>query len=106
MKHEQKRSRKLDPETPAPAGAAPANRQGDPDTFPTITLSEVDPEARSLYADSEVRAALSEETYSFEVPGRDLRGLADPNQLGSEDPYDSSAESIRLCALADTLSRK
>ncbi len=78
------------------------------DTLPTITLTEVDSEASSLYSDAEASAVISSETYGFDRPGRDLGGSAElrqPISLNSLDSVDSGAESFRLCLLADTLSK-
>ena len=75
------------------------------DTLPTITLTEVDSEASSLYSDAEASAVISSETYGFDRPGRDLGGSAELSQPISLSSLDSGAESFRLCLLADTLSK-
>ncbi len=75
------------------------------DTLPTITLIEVDSEAPSLYSDAEASAVISSETYAFDGPARDPGAPVEPNRAVSLNPYDSAAESFRLCALADTLSK-
>ena len=49
---------------------------------------------------------ISSETYAFEDrPRRDLGAPADPNPPVSLSPHDPAAESFRLCAVADTLSK-
>ena len=65
-------------------------------------VEEVVVEAPALYADGEDEITF-EADYAFDTSGVDLGGLADPNQPRSDNPYDSRGESLRLCALSDTL---
>lgn len=76
---------------------------GEKESSPTLTLSEVVPGELSLYDDDEVEAALRSDAFEFDVPsrGRKPRSSDDAISLASG----STRSPLRLCGLADTLSK-
>jgi hypothetical protein len=75
------------------------------DTSPTIPLTELAPEAPTLYQDDEVRAALRKDRYGFELSGGAAASATKRDDPLSIAEHDSNEESFRLCGLADTLSQ-
>jgi hypothetical protein len=88
-------------------------RSGSP-TPSTLWLMDEDPdpapadgsrEQATLFEDGAVRSALMDMSHALGAEPGDLGGPADPNSVRAPGADDSEASSLRLCALADTLSR-